>query len=159
VIAIDLLKTQHAELRTLCRQLEIQPNNSHTDCQQTHAAQLSHLLHLHVYLEEKFLYPVLTSYPELTADLHNMRQNHREMVNLLVKFNTETLNTSLWFAYLLAIKERIEASIQDEELWLFPALQQRMPVQWQLQLGHQLEQSLRKIRHPPMETLFNGPIR
>lgn len=134
---ITLLKNDHRQVEKLFEKI-MKPRSSF-DKQKEMFTTLKELLNLHSKTEEKFLYPQM----EKTRDGHDLTLEAYEehhMVKILLQEIPLVREKDVWEAKVLVLQEQVKHHVQEEELKLFPLVEQRFSKEDLNQLAKDIEE-------------------
>ena len=134
----DILAEQHRELEERFETLEAEGGAEEADQQRERAQGLLGLLRLHMLLEERYLYPLLTR-AEGRARTREEAEDHLTMSELMDELEEQPPGGPEWWARLMALEDLLVAHVREEEEQTFPRLMTALDAGEQEELRHALE--------------------
>jgi hemerythrin superfamily protein len=133
--AIELLTTQHDEVKDLFKQIE---ESDDSDEKASLVAELADNLAAHSTIEEKLFYPA--AYASATSDLlEEAVEEHLSMKRLLADLATMSPGDEQFDAKVKVLKEQVEHHVEEEEGQLFPKAKKEIGAERLDALGDQME--------------------
>ena len=134
--AIRLLERQHAEMRTLLREVEAAPESERS----VELEILVDAIERHRMLEERHLYPALDAVG--LAGLHRCREHHR-LLGHSARHLAELKATDRPVASALKVlAAQLERHICDDEQHLFPVAKRALDGDERVRLGHEMAETI-----------------
>lgn len=139
--AIELLKQDHQEARSLMEQLENMGNtttagNSNMDL----FNQLKQALTLHTKIEEQVFYPALKSHDETADMIEEAFEEHRGVDELLAQMSGMNPSNPDFMDLLSELKDNVEHHVEEEENDMFPKAEQILGQSRLQEMGRQMQQ-------------------
>lgn len=135
VNALDLLKSQHEEVRTLFQEIEQEEDN---DEKLDLVEELADNLAAHATIEEKIFYPA--AFASRTEDLlREAVEEHLAMKRLVADLLEMTPDDEGFDAKVSVLKEQVEHHVEEEENDLFAAVRKEISTIELVRLGEQMQ--------------------
>ena len=114
--AIEYLISEHVSHRELLEKID-----SKNDLYQSFRKELIH----HVNMEEAVLYPNLLKVPDLEPAIREAWEEHNLCMQLIQELDDPELQPKEWLAKFTTLKKLLLIHLDDEEVQLFPKIQER----------------------------------
>lgn len=134
--AFELLKTDHAKVSSIFKQIEA---TTDTPTRKQLFTQVKQELDVHTHIEETILYPVLKQAAETREITEEAYEEHQEAKDLLAELSATPVDSEEWGDLIVELKEAIEHHVEEEENEMFPKARTVLSEQQINDLGTRLE--------------------
>lgn len=138
--AIELLKSDHENVKKLLSQLMETSNNSERT-RETLLDKIERELEIHTRIEEEIFYPAFRKAGKKEDEpmYYEAKEEHRAVEDLVVPdLEKADLNSQEFRGRAKVLKELVEHHIEDEETEMFPRAQELLGAEQLAQLGKQM---------------------
>jgi iron-sulfur cluster repair protein YtfE (RIC family) len=112
----DLLKNDHRDAEKLMKQIESAAHDRREDL----FMDLKQMLTLHMQIEEKEFYPKLQKINEMSDQIEDAIQEHKETKEYLSELEDLDQDEEEWLTSFQDMQEGIQHHVEDEEQEIFP---------------------------------------
>jgi iron-sulfur cluster repair protein YtfE (RIC family) len=119
----QLLKQDHLKVKRLFERLD-ETIDASTRSRERLFAELKQELERHAEIEEKHFYPALQRHEATRHLVEEALEEHDEMAELLTALDETDKDDEDWAEQLEALRETVDAHVEDEEGELFPKAQE-----------------------------------
>jgi hemerythrin superfamily protein len=141
VNAIELLKTQHGEVKTLFKKIEKAEDDEKLDLFE----QLADDLAVHATIEEKHFYPA-TKNARTEELLQEAVEEHLSVKRLIADLLEMSPDDAQFDAKVAVLKEQVEHHVEEEENELFPKVQKMLKAEELEDLGVIMEDMAEELK-------------
>jgi len=117
--ALDLLKTDHAEVKKLFRQFEKLKKSEDNNGMQQVAQAICGALRIHAQIEEEIFYPALRDAGDADDALDEANVEHSHVKELVEQIASSDAGDELFAARVKVLSEYVEHHVQEEESTIF----------------------------------------
>jgi hemerythrin superfamily protein len=117
--ALELLKSDHAEVKKLFRQFERLKKNEDNDGMQQVAQTICDALRIHAQIEEEIFYPALREAGDADDALDEANVEHSHVKELVEQIANSDPGDELFEARVKVLSEYVEHHVEEEESTIF----------------------------------------
>ncbi len=117
--ALDLLKTDHAEVKELFTKFEKQKKSEDNDGMQQTAEAVCKALKIHAQIEEEIFYPALREAGDADDELDEASVEHSHVKELVAQLEEADAGDELFAARFKVLSEYVQHHVKEEEGTMF----------------------------------------
>jgi len=136
--AIELLKSDHQEAKSLMEQIEIADKGDRSAKDLFN--QLKQALTLHTQIEEEIFYPALKSFDETKDMVPEALEEHQEVDEMLAEMSALSPGNDEFMDKFTELRDAVEHHVEEEEDEMFPKAEKALGQPRLQEMGQQMQQ-------------------
>ncbi|MBT1073428.1 hemerythrin domain-containing protein [Pelotalea chapellei] len=150
----DLLKSDHRQAEKLMKQIE----SASYEKREALFAILKQELTLHMQMEEKEFYPKLQKIAEMSDQVEDALQEHKEAREYLAELEDLDQDEDEWLSSFQDMQEGIQHHVEDEEQEIFPDCKKFLSEEQLGEIAQKCIQMKEKSQKPSSRTASKGGL-